>query len=38
LPRVGQVVSDGQTLFSVDAIPTVLLSGSAPAWRTLTQG
>ena len=38
LPRIGQVVSQGQALFAVNGTPTVLLYGSIPAWRTLAPG
>jgi hypothetical protein len=38
LPQVGQVISQGQALFAVNGIPTVLLYGSTPPWRTLSQG
>jgi hypothetical protein len=38
LPQVGQVISQGQALFAVNGTPTVLLYGSGPPWRTLTQG
>jgi hypothetical protein len=38
LPYVGQVVSNGQSLYSVDGSPVVLLYGSAPAYRTITSG
>ena len=38
LPAVGQVVTQGQGLYSVDQAPTVLLYGSVPAYRTLSEG
>jgi hypothetical protein len=38
LARVGQVITEGQTLFAVNGTPTVLLYGSTPPWRTLTEG
>jgi hypothetical protein len=39
LPRAGQVVRDGRTLYRVDnGVPVVLLYGTVPAWRTLTEG
>jgi hypothetical protein len=38
LPYVGQLVSNGQSLYSVDGSPVVLLYGSTPAYRTLTSG
>jgi hypothetical protein len=38
LPQVGQVISEGQALFAVNGISTVLLDGSTSQWRTLTQG
>lgn len=38
LPEVGQVVTPGHGLYSVNGTPTVLLSGHTPAWRTLTEG
>ncbi|HEY4376965.1 MAG TPA: peptidoglycan-binding domain-containing protein, partial [Acidimicrobiales bacterium] len=37
-PAVGQVVSSGQKLYEVDAKPVVLLQGSTPAYRALSQG
>jgi hypothetical protein len=38
LPKVGQVIDQGQVLFRVDQAPVVLLYGSIPAYRTLAQG
>jgi hypothetical protein len=38
LPAVGQVISNGQSLYSVDGSPVVLLHGSTPAYRTLSSG
>jgi hypothetical protein len=38
LPAVGQVVSQGQSLYSVSGSPAVLLYGSVPAYRSLAQG
>jgi hypothetical protein len=38
LPAVGQVVSQGQGLYSVNGQPVVLLSGSTPAYRSLAEG
>jgi hypothetical protein len=38
LPAVGQVVSQGQVLYNVDDTPVVLLAGSTPAYRNLSQG
>ncbi|MGH9125375.1 MAG: efflux RND transporter periplasmic adaptor subunit [Acidimicrobiales bacterium] len=38
LPAVGQVVTQGQTLYDVDAAPVVLLYGTTPAYRTLSVG
>jgi hypothetical protein len=38
LPKVGQVVRDGQVLYRVDEAPVVLLYGSTPAYRTLAEG
>jgi multidrug efflux pump subunit AcrA (membrane-fusion protein) len=38
LPRVGQVVRQGQVLYRVDEAPVVLLYGSTPAYRTLAEG
>jgi hypothetical protein len=38
LPAVGQVVSQGQTLYTVGTTPVVLLYGTAPAIRNLYQG
>lgn len=35
---MGQVITDGQALFAVNGTPTVLLYGSTPPWRTLTEG
>jgi peptidoglycan hydrolase-like protein with peptidoglycan-binding domain len=36
--RVGAIVKRGGTLFSVNAEPTVLMYGAAPAYRTLRSG
>ncbi len=38
LPAVGQRIKPGQTLYKVDGSPSVLMSGSVPAYRTLTAG
>lgn len=38
LPKVGQLVKPGQTLYQVDGQPVILLSGTTPAYRDLTSG
>ena len=38
LPTVGQIISQGQTIYQVDGAPVVLLYGSVPAYRDLAQG
>jgi hypothetical protein len=38
LPAVGQVVANGQSLYSVDGKPVVLLYGAVPAYRTISEG
>ncbi|MFB8230174.1 efflux RND transporter periplasmic adaptor subunit [Cellulosimicrobium sp. NPDC055967] len=38
LPDVGAVVERGQQLYRVDEVPTVLLYGDLPAYRTLQAG
>jgi multidrug efflux pump subunit AcrA (membrane-fusion protein) len=38
LPKIGQVIHDGQALYRVDQAPVVLLYGSIPAYRTLAEG
>lgn len=38
LPSVGQVISRGQVLYEVDGSPVVLLYGSTPAYRSLSEG
>ena len=38
LPQVGRVIRDGQVLYRVDQAPVVLLYGSTPAYRALTEG
>jgi hypothetical protein len=38
LPSVGQVVSDGQVLYEINGSPVVLLYGTTPAYRTLSEG
>jgi multidrug efflux pump subunit AcrA (membrane-fusion protein) len=38
LPSVGQVIAQGQVLYRVDDQPVVLLDGSIPAYRSLSQG
>jgi HlyD family secretion protein len=37
LPAVGQVVSQGQVLYAVSGTPVVLLYGSTPAYRALSE-
>ena len=36
VPKVGAVIKPGQTLFTVDNRPVLLMSGSTPAYRDLT--
>ena len=38
LPTVGTTISAGQTLYTVNTRPVVLLTGQLPAWRDLTAG
>jgi hypothetical protein len=38
LPAIGQVVSEGQVLYDVSGSPVVLLYGTTPAYRTLSEG
>ena len=38
LPSVGQVVSQGQVLYAVSGAPVVMLYGSTPAYRALSEG
>jgi hypothetical protein len=38
LPSVGQVVTQGQVLYRVDGGPVVLLYGTTPAYRSLSEG
>jgi hypothetical protein len=38
LPSPGQVVRQGQSLYSVSGSPVALLYGAVPAYRTLSQG
>ena len=38
LPSAGQVVRQGHVLYRVDTSPVVLLYGSTPAYRDLTEG
>jgi Putative peptidoglycan binding domain/HlyD family secretion protein len=38
LPTAGQVVSQAQSLYSVSGSPVVLLYGSTPAYRSLSEG
>ena len=38
LPAVGQVVNQGRVLYEVDGDPVVLLYGSTPAYRSLSEG
>ena len=35
---MGQVIPEGQVLYQVSGAPVVLLYGSAPAWRDLSEG
>jgi uncharacterized protein YijF (DUF1287 family) len=37
-PAVGQVISQGQVLYQVSGSPVVLLYGSTPAYRALSEG
>ena len=38
LPELGQVVHQGQQLYSIDGTPVVLMYGSTPAYRGLSRG
>jgi hypothetical protein len=38
VPTIGQVIHQGQALYAVNGTPAILLYGSTPAWRTLSQG
>jgi len=38
LPAVGQVVAQGQPVYAIDGTPVVLLYGSVPAYRGLSEG
>jgi hypothetical protein len=38
LPGIGRVVPDGHRLYSLSGSPVMLLYGSTPAYRTLSQG
>ena len=38
LPAVGQVVRQGQVLYQVSGVPVVLLYGSTPVYRSLSEG
>ena len=38
LPSAGQVISQGQVLYQVNGTPVVLLQGSTPAYRALSEG
>jgi hypothetical protein len=38
LPAVGQTITRGQTLYQVSGAPVVLMTGSVPAYRDLSQG
>jgi hypothetical protein len=38
IPAVGQVISQGQVLYQVSGAPVVLLYGSTPAYRQLSEG
>ncbi len=37
LPAAGQVISQGQTIYQLDGAPVVLLYGSVPAYRNLSE-
>jgi hypothetical protein len=36
LPRVGQLIKPGQTLYKVSNVPVMLMNGSTPAYRALS--
>lgn len=38
LPQLGEVVSEGQVLYEVNGEPVILLYGSTPAYRNLSEG
>jgi len=38
LPAIGQIVSEGHVLYDVSGNPVVLLYGTTPAYRTLSEG
>jgi Putative peptidoglycan binding domain len=38
LPSTGQVITPGQVLYQVNGSPVVLLQGSTPAYRSLSEG
>ncbi|MEA2161123.1 MAG: hypothetical protein QOD66_3503 [Solirubrobacteraceae bacterium] len=38
LPSVGQTITPGQTMYRVSGAPVVLMTGSVPAYRDLSQG
>jgi Putative peptidoglycan binding domain len=38
LPSIGQVVSEGKVLYDVNGSPVLLLYGTTPAYRTLSEG
>jgi hypothetical protein len=38
LPAVGQVISQGQTLYVVNGNPVILLYGTTPSYRSLSEG
>jgi hypothetical protein len=38
LPSLGQVISQGQVFYDIDGSPVVLLYGSTPAYRSLSEG
>jgi putative peptidoglycan binding protein len=38
LPAIGQVVGQGRVLYQVSGSPVVLLYGTVPAWRDLSEG
>ncbi len=38
LPSVGQVIKPGQALYDIDGSPVILMNGTTPAYRDLTDG
>jgi hypothetical protein len=38
LPAIGQIIGQGQVLYQVNSTPVVLLSGTTPAYRSLSVG